>query len=150
MLLFTSLSSSARYLSGSILFKDGRTEKGFIKSFLENDFFDFSLTQKIEKEFNLNDQRLKFKLSEDGKMKTYTINEINEVHIDLGDGSFTTYFSLSLKTISKTGAIVDLKMHVWLPLVERGKINLYGYQYSTRFDGYGHRLLLSILFSKTK
>lgn len=130
ILLFVSFIGNARYTYGTITFKDGRVEKGFIKSFMEKNLVALNFSSKIEKQFNMNDKSLKFKLTEDGKSITYKITEIKEIRFDYNDGTTSIYVPLPLKTFNKKGDIIDMKMLVWLPLIKRDKINLYGFQYA--------------------
>lgn len=135
-LLLISTICNAKFLEGTIVFKDGHSESGFIKSFLEDKFFDFTMFKKFEQEFNLDDKSLKFKKSKDGEIVSYTMNDIKELQLKEGN-SLQIYRPLQLKTIDKKGIIVDKKIRVWLPLIKEDKINLYGYEYisTSRMNG---------------
>lgn len=133
--LFVSFTGNAKYMYGTITFKNGHIQGGFIKSFMEKDIIDLNFSSKIEKKFNMDDRSLKFKLTEDGELITYNITEIKEVRFDYTDGTMAIYVPLPIKTFSKKGEIIDMKMLLWLPLVKKGKINLYGFQYSEHQRG---------------
>ena len=126
--LFTISLSNAKFLEGTIVFKDGHSETGYIKSFLENKFFDYTLFKKFEQEFNLDDKSIKFKNSAEGTVIKYNMDDIAELQIKAGT-IYEIYVPLNLKTLSKKGEIIDKKIKVWLPLIKKGKINLYGYEY---------------------
>ncbi len=130
-LLFLCGLGHAKFLEGSIVFKDGRTESGFIKSFLEDKFFDYAMFKKFEQQFNLDDKTIKFKKSKDDAVSLYNIDEIDELHIMNGT-LIEIYKPLQLKTINKKGEIIDKNIKVWLPLIKKGKINLYGFEYVYR------------------
>ena len=135
IILFVSFNCNAKYMFGTITFKDGRVQEGFIKSFMEKDIIDLNLSSKIEKKFNMDDETIKFKLTENGESISYKITDIKEVRFDYTDGTRAIYVPLPIKTFNKKGDIIDLKMILWLPLVKRGKINLYGFQYFVRHKG---------------
>lgn len=131
VLLFLTTICNAKFLEGTIVFKDGHSETGFIKSFLEDKFFDYTMFKKFEQEFNLDDKTIKFKKSKDDSIILYSIDEINELQIKNGT-LIEIYKPLQLKTINKNGEIIDKKIKVWLPLVKRGSINVYGFEYFYR------------------
>lgn len=139
-LLFLSFISNAKFIEGKILFNDGHTETGLIKSFLENDLIDFSLNSSLEHSLNLDDKTLKFKLSENSDVKSISINDINEVEFLNEKGASIIYKVILLKDISVKGKIKENARKLFLSLIKKGKINIYGIQYvdQGRVNGVGY------------
>lgn len=135
ILLFVSFIGNAKYMYGTITFKDERVQAGFIKASMEKVII---LSSKDEKKFNMEDRIIKFKSTEDGEPITYKISDIKEIRFDYTDGTIGIYAPLPIKTFNKKGDIIDLKILLWLPLVKRGKINLYGLQYYEHQKGFGN------------
>jgi hypothetical protein len=127
-LLFLSAICNAKFLEGTIVFKDGHSESGYIKSFLEDKFFDYTMFKKFEQKFNLDDNSIKFKKTKDDGVILYKMDDVAELQIKNGT-LYEIYVPLTLKTLNKKGEIIDKKIKVWLPLIKKGKINLYGYEY---------------------
>ncbi|ESU26119.1 hypothetical protein FLJC2902T_29340 [Flavobacterium limnosediminis JC2902] len=123
--------ANARFEKASILFNDGHSEGGFVKSFLETTI-KISLFQSNSKErdLNLDDKTIKFKTSEEGETRTISIDDINEVTIFNESGSTTTFRAIFLKDVNSKGEITDSGCKVFLPYVKRGKINIYGIRYT--------------------
>lgn len=130
--LFFTITSNARYVDCILRFNDGHEEKGLIKSFLEEKWFDMSLSSTVEEELNFDDKNLFFKTDKKAEARKISINEIKEVVL-LGDkGEQYIYRVLLLKKISADGTISKKEKKVYLPLLKEGKINIYGYRYKER------------------
>jgi hypothetical protein len=127
--LLISLFANANFEKASILFNDGHTESGFIKSFLEYKIIDLSLSNSLEHDLNLDDKTIKFKTSEEGEVKSISIDEINELTLLYENGGGTTFKVLFLKDISNSGEIKDSGRKVFLPYVKKGKINIFGVKF---------------------
>lgn len=136
LLLFIVFTANAKFMDASILFNDGHTEKGFVKSFLEDKFIDLSFSNKLESNLNMNDHNLKFKTEENGTIRTINIDEVNEITLTYKNGGTEIFKVLYLKSIDSGGNFVNTKYKMWFPVVKKGKINVYGYKY-TEVSGNG-------------
>jgi len=137
LFLISGFSAFATVYPGTILFKDGHTEKGFIKSFLEDKIINLELIPSLEHELNLDDKNLKFKTTENGEFSEIPIDYIDEVTL-LDNDKTTTYKVIFLKEISIKGEVLNEGRKVFLPLIKKGKINIYGIRYTeTDYDGSG-------------
>lgn len=128
--LFIGLTANARFEKATLLFNDGHSENGFVKSFLEEKIIDFSLSFSLEHDLNLDDKTLQFKTSEEGTPKAISIDEIKEVTLLYDDGSSTTFRVILLKETTAKGEIIDSGRKVFLPYVKKGKINIYGIKFT--------------------
>lgn len=128
-LLFFSILCNAKFIKATIVFHDGHSETGLIKSFLEEKLINLSLTESLEHELNLDDKFLKFKINENSEIKIVTIDDINEVDVDNDNGTSTIYKVILLKEISAKGKVLDKSRKVFLPLIRKGKINIYGIKF---------------------
>ncbi|WP_162126200.1 hypothetical protein [Flavobacterium phycosphaerae] len=137
LILVSSLNALAKVYPGTILFKDGHTEKGFVKSFLEDKLINLELIPSLEHELNLDDKNLKFKTTENEEFKDIPIDYIDEVTL-LDKEKTTTYKVIYLKEISIKGEVLEEGRKVFLPLIKKGKINIYGIKYTeTDYDSSG-------------
>jgi hypothetical protein len=128
VLFFIAASMHAKFMEAEILFNDGHTEKGLVKSFLENRFLDYEYFSKIESAVNLNDKSLKFKTDENGTVRTIGIDDVNELTLFYKNGQTETFKVLYLKAGDKE-LKKDPKYKMWFPLVKEGRINVYGFEY---------------------
>lgn len=128
-MLFIATSAQAKFMEAQILFKDGHTERGFVKSFLEDHFIDFGTFQKLETRLNMNDADLKFKPDEKGEVKTVSIDDVDELTLFYKNGATQRYKVLYLQEFTSGGKMKTSKYKMWFPLVKEGKINVYGYRY---------------------
>lgn len=116
----------AKDREATIYYLNGTSETGLIKSFLENDLFDFNLFKSFEKGLRLNDQSVKFRTSENSESKTIQVDDVDKiiVHYENHDRE---YKALYIRKIDKNGDFLDPKVRIFLPLVRTGSINLYGF-----------------------
>lgn len=132
ILFFSSLLSNARFRNATILFNDGHSETGFVKSFLEQRVITGGFSSNLEHELNLDDKIIKFKISEDAETKDLSIDDIKQINI-IFDNNYTMIFRvLYLKELDKKGNFKEKSRKVFLPLLKEGKINIYGLRYSTQ------------------
>lgn len=128
--IFICFIANARFEKATILFTDGHTENGFIKSFLEEKVINFSISTSLEHDLNLYDKTIQFKTSEEGELKAIGIDDINEVILFHEDGNSTTFRVIILKEITARGEITDSGRKAFLPYVKKGKINIYGIKFT--------------------
>jgi hypothetical protein len=129
---FLQFNFKADYVPAKVRFVDGHTEEGFIYGFIENRKFEINLDlglgpQSLEKDLNLDDKVFDFKNDINGPKRKLTIKDINEV-ILVGDGAnFTIYRLFNIKRANNKGEIIDANKKIWLPLIKKGVVNIYGY-----------------------
>jgi len=123
--------AQAKFMQGTIVFKDGHLEDGFIKSFLEKDFIDMKFfDESIEHGLNLDDKSIKFKTAENGEVRTISIDDIEELRLIYKSGEVGKFKPLWYKKLKGNGEIVDTKKKVWMPvIIEDNRINMYGFEY---------------------
>lgn len=129
ILLFIALSAKAKFIEAKILFNDGHTESGFVKSFLEDKFIDLGMFQKLETRLNMNDADLKFKSDANAEIRTISIDDVNELTLVYKNGATESFKVLYLRSLDSRGKIKNSDYKMWFPLVKKGKINVYGYRY---------------------
>jgi hypothetical protein len=131
-LFLVACAAQAKFHPAAILFNDGHTEQGYVKSFLENKFIDFGIVEKLETDLNMNDRNLKFKTDENGEVRTIAIDDVNEITVNYKDGTTETFKVLYLRNFDRNGILKESKYKMWFPLIKKGKINVYGYKYVSR------------------
>ena len=124
-----SLIANANFEKAKILFTDGHTEEGFIKSFIESKIIDFDIIASLEHELNLDDKTIKFKTTQEGEVRTIGSDQIDEVTLIYDDGTFTTFKHILLKGIDREGNVQKEGKMVFLPYVKKGAINIFGIKY---------------------
>lgn len=128
--ILISLLANANFEKASILFNDGHSENGFVKSFLENKIIDLSLSTSLEHDLNLDDKTITFKITEEGETRTISIDDINELTLFNKNGEFTIFKAIFLKDVSYQGEIKESGRKVFLPYVKKGKINIFGIKFT--------------------
>jgi hypothetical protein len=126
------------YIPADILMENGDTITGFIKDFTKSKTieirgpgYDF---KSLEKQLNLNNTNFNFKRQEDGPEEKLESKDIKKI---IFDEETTIFEKLKLKTVNSKLEIIDIKYEVMIPLLEEGKINIYGtkvYECSTKPD----------------
>lgn len=129
-ILFISIAAKAQYVEGTIKFNDGHEEKGLVKSFLEEKWFPLSLSSSLEKDLNLDDKYMFFKIDKDAEIRKISIDEIKEVATINKKGEEIIFKVVFLREVNKDGTISDEGRKVYLPILKEGKINIYGFRYS--------------------
>lgn len=132
ILLINSILLNARFQNATILFNDGHSETGLVKSFLEQRTISAGFSSNLEHELNLDDKIIKFKLSNDAEVKDLSIDDIKQITISYENNYSITYRVLYLKELDKKGDFKEKSRKVFLPLLKEGKINIYGLRYSTQ------------------
>lgn len=119
-----------KFVQTEITFANGKVTEGYIK--------DFRLPRSIEVRGPGYDfKSFEKKLRLDRKNFTYKVDLNDEKSIEIGsdsiksikffEGDSITYFEkMTLKTINTKNQLVDLEKEVFLPLIQKSKIDLYG------------------------
>lgn len=128
-LLLFSVVVNAKFVEAIVKFKDGHEEKGLIKSFLEEKWFFKQTSKSLEKDLNLDDKFLIFKVDKDAEEKKIFIDEVNQVTLTYEDKTTQVFRVVFLKEVNKDGTISNEGRKVYLPLLKEGKINIYGLRY---------------------
>lgn len=115
---------------GTILFNDGTSKTGSIKSFIEDKIINLNLIDDLEHELNLDDKNLKFKEHETDEFQKIAIDEIDEVIL-----KNITYKVIILKDLTSTGELKENGKKVFLPYVRKGVINIFGLRYTETTAG---------------
>lgn len=129
-IVFSLHSIKAQTYKGTILFNDGTTKTGIIKSFIEDKIINLNLIDDLEHELNLDDKNLKFKENETDEFQKIAIDEIDEVIL-----KNTTYKVILLKDLTSTGELKENGKKVFLPYVREGAINIFGIRYVETSSG---------------
>lgn len=133
--LLLSFIANARFEKATILFNDGHTETGLIRSFLEQRILTSGYSTNLEHELNLDDKIVKFKVSENAEVRDLSIDDIKQVTL-LYDNNYTAvYRVLTLKDVDDKGNLKEKFRKVFLPLLKEGKINIYGLRYHGKDGG---------------
>lgn len=127
---FISIIAHANFEHATILFNDGHTETGLMKSFLEQRIIDFKLNSSVEHQLHLDDKSIKFKIAENDQLREISIDDINELTLLWADGNTTVFKVIYLKELSTTGEVTNEQTKVFLPYVKKGRINIYGIKYT--------------------
>ncbi|MCL9805077.1 hypothetical protein NAT51_06080 [Flavobacterium amniphilum] len=131
-LLLANIAVNARFSKATILFNDGHTETGLVRSFLEQRILTAGYSTNLEHELNLDDKIVKFKVSENAEVKDLSIDDIKQITLLYENNYTAVYRVLALKEIDNKGNLRDKSLKVFLPLLKEGKINIYGLRYSGR------------------
>ncbi len=123
---------NARFQKAEVLFNDGHSEIGFVRSFLEQRVMTAGFSNNLEHELNLDDKIIKFKITEDAETKDLSIDDIKQITIFYENNYTAIYRALFLKELDKKGNFKEKSRRVFLPLLKEGKINIYGLRYSTQ------------------
>lgn len=129
-LLISTITTYSQTYKGTILFNDGTSKTGIIKSFIEDKIINLNLIDDLEHELNLDDKNLKFKENETDEFQKIAIDEIDEVIL-----KNTTYKVLILKDLTSTGELKENGKKVFLPYVRKGAINIFGIRYTETTSG---------------
>lgn len=135
LLLFISFFANAKYTDATIYYTDGQSEKGLITSFLESSLFDFNFFGTFEQGLIYNDKSIKFKLYEDADAKKIPIGDIDKIIVHY-EGFDKEYKALFIRNINRKGILEESKVRIFLPLLRKGKINLYGFYHRETSSGY--------------
>ncbi len=133
--LLINLTANAKFVEGIVKFNDGHEEKGLIKSFLEDKWFFAQTSKSLEKNLNLDDKFLVFKIYEKSETKKIFIDEISQVSLLNVDKTFQHFKVIFLREINRDGTISTEGRKVYLPLLKEGKINIYGLTYVEKAAG---------------
>lgn len=123
-------SEGLKFSEARIVFKDGHSENGFIKGFIDKSFTTFNYQtgfETLEKQLNLTDKSFDFKNTEEGVSRKLTNDEIDQITIVHSKAKFSTYQLYGMKTANSKGKIVDLNRKIWLPVIKKGKVNILGF-----------------------
>ena len=129
---------TAEYVPAKITFYDGHAENGFIYGFIENRKFEINIDLgfsfgSIENDLNLNDKVFDFKNDLKGEKRRLTVKDINEVVLIDKNSNFTVYRLFDIKKANNKNKIVDTNVKIWLPLIKKGIVNIYGYDLYTKY-----------------
>ena len=117
-----------QFLPSEIILNNGDTISGYTKDFtapkaLElRTGFEF---RSIEEQLRLTSTKFKFKREINGEVENLDIADIKAIKF-IGNNNTIKYEKLKLKTINRNAEVVDLERTVMIPLIQEGKINLYG------------------------
>ena len=137
LLLFIGFFANAKYINATVHYTDGQSEVGLINSFLENSFFDFNIFGTFEEGLVYNDKSIKFKSNEDADTKKIPIGDIDKIIVHY-EGFDKEYKALFIRNINRKGILEESKVRIFLPLLRKGKINLYGFYHretNSSYDG---------------
>jgi len=118
------------FLEARIVFKDGHSETGFIKGFIDQPYITFNYEtgfESLEKQLNLTDKSFDFKNTDEGISRKLTKDDVNQITVVHSKAKFSTYQLYSMKTANSKGKIVDSNRKIWLPLIKKGKVNILGF-----------------------
>ncbi len=128
LIFFISFCANAKYINATVYYNNGQSETGLINSFLENDFFDFNFFGTFEEGLVYHDKSIKFKFNEKEETKRIAIDDIDKIIIHY-EGFDKEYRALFIRNINRKGVIEDSNVKIFLPLLRKGKVNLYGFYY---------------------
>lgn len=121
--------SKKDFIASEIVMNDGTVITGFIKDFtLPNTIefrgigFDF---KSIESKLSLDRSEFNYKSEEKGPVEKLKLTDIQSIVLKAEDT--IKYEKIKLKTINSKLEVVDLEREIMAPLIEEGKINLYGF-----------------------
>lgn len=122
---------SRDFLPIEILMEDGSIKKGFAQDFMLPDVATFTyLGKSSEKSANLRRKEVKFKSSKtDNNVQIISVSEIKSLIYTNEDTQ--EKFQMDKRTVKEIDNNLELEAEgrvLMLPLMEKGKINLYGYR----------------------
>jgi|GEM_PF-3826171 len=139
------LSHGINFIEARIVFKDGHSENGFIKGFIDQPNITFNYEtgfESLEKQLNLTDNKFEFKNTEEGISRKLTNEDVNQITIVFDKGKFYTYQLYNMKTANSKGKIVDVNRKIWLPVIKKGKVNILGFNIINSSNGrYGETVV---------
>lgn len=116
------------YLPAKIVLTNGKTINGYIKDFTLPKFIrfqgPFSEFKSYEKKLNLDRTKFRFKYTSESESLPIHADSIQTIM--LNEDKPVEYEKMKLKTINNKNKLVDTNLEVFLPLIERGDIDLYG------------------------
>ena len=116
------------YIPAKIVLTGGKTIHGHIKDFTLPKFIQFegpfSEFKSFEKRLNLDRTKFMFKYSPEGESLPIHADSIQT--IILNEDKPVEYEKMKLKTVNNKNKLTDTNLEVFLPLIERGDIDLYG------------------------
>jgi hypothetical protein len=126
------------YIPADIVMESGDTITGLIEEFkkpktieIRGPGYDF---KSLEKQLNLDNVNFNFKKHVEGPVEKLESKDIKQI---IFDAETTIFEKLKLKTVNSKLEIIDVTYEVMIPLIEEGKINIYGtqvYECSTKPD----------------
>lgn len=116
------------YVPAQVIFTNGKTLNGYIKDFTLPKSVEVSgilySFKSFERKLQLDRTKFSFKTQVDGESSPLHADSIQK--IILNEDQPIEYEKLKLKTVNSKNQLVDTKLEVFLPLIERGEIDLYG------------------------
>lgn len=113
-----------------ILMEDGTTKKGFAQDFMLPDVATFSVMGRGPKYANLDRKEVKFKSAKsDTQVQLIPVSEIKSLLYTNEDTQET--FQLDKRLVKEINSNLEVESEgkvLMLPLMEKGKINMYGYR----------------------
>ena len=117
-----------QFLPSEIILNNGDTISGYTKDFTAPKALEFRTGfefKSIEEQLRLTTTKFKFKREINGEVENLDIADIKAIKF-IGNNNTIKYEKLKLKTINRNAEVVDLERTVMIPLIQEGKINLYG------------------------
>lgn len=116
------------YTPAQIILTNGKAVNGYIKDFTLPKFIKFqgpfSEFKSYEKRLNLDRTNFSFKYTQEGESLPIHADSIQTIF--LNEDKPVEYEKMKLKTVNTKNKLVDTELEVFLPLIEKGDINLYG------------------------
>lgn len=136
-----------KFLPTEITMEDGSTLTGYIENFkyTNQSVFGDPLVDFKSFESKLKLDRKKFKFKKEQEDKVTELNSELMKKITLFENDTVTYEKLYLKTINSKNELVDLKKQVFIPLIKKGKIDLYGFTVTTQTGPFNDINVLSYI-----
>ncbi len=149
------LTFGTEYVPAKLTFLDNHVEEGYVYGFIENRFFEVNMGfisgfETIENKTNLDDKVFDFRATSNGEVKKLQSKNLKSIVL-LGneDDVDIQYDYINLKTVNSAGEIVDLNKKIWLPLIKKDNISLYGYSYFlTQPNGSGAQYICTPVYLK--
>jgi len=119
-----------KFVKTEITFLNGKVTEGYLKDFrlprtveVRGPGYEF---KSFEKKLRLDSKQFSYKKElTDDKAKAIGTDSIKAIKFIEGD-SITYFEKMTLKTVNTKNQLIDLEREVFLPLIQKGKIDLYG------------------------
>jgi hypothetical protein len=124
------------YIPAKVILTNGKAINGYIKDFTLPKFIQFqgpfSEFKPFEKRLNLDRTNFRFKYNPEGESIPIHADSIQTIL--LNEDKPVEYEKMKLKTINSKNKLVDTDLEVFLPLIKRGDIDLYGLNVVDKHD----------------